>query len=399
MINEKLSGTLAIGQAPEPADAGFGIYVHWPFCLSKCPYCDFNSHVRHQKVDQSKYTAALVRELEHQAQLAKGKKVGSIFFGGGTPSLMEPRVIETVLEAIASLWPVSKDVEISMEANPTSVEAKNFAAYRAAGVNRLSLGIQALRDEDLKKLGRLHTVEEALDALTLAQEHFDRVSFDLIYAREGQTLKDWRNELRQALKLAPEHLSLYQLTIEPDTRFEQLYMKGVLEIPDPDLARAFYDVTMELTARAGLPAYEISNHARPGADCRHNLIYWRYGDYAGVGPGAHARLSVQGKRLALVTEKHPETWLARVEAEGHAGTDMEWLESEEQGDEMLLMGLRLREGIDPRRYALITGRPLNPHRVNMLEEQNFLERLGNGRIRATHEGWMLLDALVADLAV
>jgi putative oxygen-independent coproporphyrinogen III oxidase len=399
MISEKLAGTIATGPALEPADPGFGIYVHWPFCLAKCPYCDFNSHVRHRQVDQMKYAQALVRELEHQAQLAKGKKVNSIFFGGGTPSLMQPQVIESVLAAISSLWELSKDVEISMEANPTSVEAGNFAAYRKAGVNRLSLGIQSLRDGDLKKLGRLHTAEEALEALNIAQEHFERVSFDLIYAREGQSLKDWRNELRQALKLAPEHLSLYQLTIEPDTRFEQLYMKGVLEIPDPDLARAFYDVTMELTARAGLPAYEISNHARPGAECRHNLIYWRYGDYAGVGPGAHARLSVQGKRLALVTEKHPETWLARVEKDGHACTDMEWLESEEQGDEMLLMGLRLREGIDPRRYAQIAGRPLNPRRINMLEEQNFLERLTNGRIRATHEGWMLLDALVADLAV
>jgi putative oxygen-independent coproporphyrinogen III oxidase len=399
MNKDKPAGIIAMGSALPDPEPGFGIYVHWPFCLAKCPYCDFNSHVRHQPVDQARYAKAITLELKHQAQLARDKKVSSIFFGGGTPSLMQPQTIAAVLEAIASHWPLAGDVEISMEANPTSVEANNFSAYRKAGINRLSLGIQSLRDDDLKKLGRLHTAEEALEALNIAQEHFDRVSFDLIYAREGQSLKDWRDELRQALKLAPEHLSLYQLTIEPDTRFEQLYLKGVLEIPDPDLARAFYDVTMELTDKAGLPAYEISNHARPGAECRHNLIYWRYGDYAGVGPGAHARLSLQGKRLALVSEKHPETWLARVEAEGHAGIDMEWLDSEEQGDEMLLMGLRLREGIDPRRYAQIAGRPLNPHRINLLQEQNFLERLTNGRIRATHEGWMLLDAVVADLAV
>jgi putative oxygen-independent coproporphyrinogen III oxidase len=399
MNKDKPAGIIAMGSVLPDPEPGFGVYVHWPFCLAKCPYCDFNSHVRHQPVDQARYAKAITLELKHQAQLARDKKVSSIFFGGGTPSLMQPQTIAAVLEAIASHWPLAGDVEISMEANPTSVEANNFSAYRKAGINRLSLGIQSLRDDDLKKLGRLHTAEEALEALNIAQEHFDRVSFDLIYAREGQSLKDWRDELRQALKLAPEHLSLYQLTIEPDTRFEQLYLKGVLEIPDPDLARAFYDVTMELTDKAGLPAYEISNHARPGAECRHNLIYWRYGDYAGVGPGAHARLSLQGKRLALVSEKHPETWLARVEAEGHAGIDMEWLDSEEQGDEMLLMGLRLREGIDPRRYAQIAGRPLNPHRINLLQEQNFLERLTNGRIRATHEGWMLLDAVVADLAV
>jgi oxygen-independent coproporphyrinogen-3 oxidase len=400
MILEKFPGTLASGVASEVlSDPGFGIYVHWPFCLAKCPYCDFNSHVRHQKIDQMRYAKALVRELEHQAKLTPGKKVSSIFFGGGTPSLMQAEVVETILAAIAAHWPLARDVEITLEANPTSVEAKNFAAYRTAGVNRLSLGIQSLQDDDLKKLGRLHTAEEALNALAIAKNNFERVSFDLIYAREGQTLKEWRDELREALQFAPDHLSLYQLTIEPDTRFEQLYLKGVLEIPDPDLARAFYDMTLELTSKAGLPAYEISNHARPGHECRHNLIYWRYGDYAGIGPGAHARIEVQGNKLALVSEKHPETWLSRVEAEGHAGTDMEWLESEEQGDEMLLMGLRLREGIDPRRYAKIAGRPLNPHRINLLEEQNFIERLANGRIRATHEGWMLLDALVADLAV
>ncbi len=396
---DQFGTTLAAGAVAENSDPGFGVYVHWPFCMAKCPYCDFNSHVRHQKPDQMRYAKAFARELAHQAQLAKGKKVGSIFFGGGTPSLMEPRVIEAALEAISAQWQLSPNIEITMEANPTSVEAKNFAAYRQAGVNRLSLGIQSLRDHDLKKLGRLHSAQEALDALAIARRHFDRVSFDLIYAREGQTLKEWRDELREALKLSPDHLSLYQLTIEPDTRFEQLYLKGVLEIPDPELARAFYEVTLDLTAKAGLPAYEISNHARPGHECRHNLVYWRYGDYAGVGPGAHARFNVQGKRVALVSEKHPETWLKRVEAEGHAGIDMEWLDSEEQGDEMLLMGLRLSEGIDPRRYALIAGRPLNQRRVNLLEEQNFIERLGNGRIRATHEGWLLLDALVADLAI
>lgn len=378
---------------------GFGIYVHWPFCLAKCPYCDFNSHVRHSEINQTRYAAALVRELKHQAQFAKNKMVGSIFFGGGTPSLMQPQVIETLLEAISDHWTLDKNIEITLEANPTSVEAQRFADYAKAGINRVSLGIQSLRDADLKKLGRLHTADEALAALKIAQDNFGRVSFDLIYARQEQTLKDWRDELRQALSCGTEHLSLYQLTIEADTRFEQLYAKGLLDIPDADLARAFYDMTLELTDKAGLPAYEISNHARGGAECRHNLIYWHYGDYIGVGPGAHARLAVQGKRMALVSEKHPETWLKRVEDEGHAAIDMEWLDAEAQGDEMLLMGLRLQEGIDPKRYAALSGRSLNPHRVTLLEEQKFIERLGNGRIRATREGWMLLDALVADLAV
>ncbi len=378
---------------------GFGIYVHWPFCLAKCPYCDFNSHVRHTEIDQSRYAAALARELKHQAQFTSGKTVNSIFFGGGTPSLMQPFVIETILQTVGDLWSLDPNLEVTLEANPTSVEAQRFSGFRSAGINRVSLGVQSLRDPDLKKLGRMHSADEALAALKIAQSLFERVSFDLIYAREAQTLKDWRDELRQALTYGTEHLSLYQLTIEPDTMFEKLQAKGLLEIPDADLARAFYDMTLELTDKAGVPAYEISNHARKGAECRHNLVYWRYGDYIGVGPGAHARLSLQGKRMALMSEKHPETWLTRVEAEGHAAIDMEWLDMEAQGDEMLLMGLRLKEGIDPTRYQRLSGKPLNARRLGQLEEQKFIERIDNGHIRATHEGWLLLDAVVADLAV
>jgi putative oxygen-independent coproporphyrinogen III oxidase len=290
----------------------FGIYVHWPFCKAKCPYCDFNSHVRHGAVDTMSFAQALVRELEWMKQRTPDRTVTSIFFGGGTPSLMPPAAVARVLEGIAALWPVSPEAEITLEANPTSVEAENFRGYRTAGVNRVSVGVQALNAADLAALGRQHSPEEALAAFRLAAKIFPRVSFDLIYARPGQSLEAWREELTRALGEQQGHMSLYQLTIEPETRYFDLHEAGKLKIPDDDLGADLYEVTQELTEKAGLPAYEISNHAQLGHDSQHNLLYWRYGEYAGVGPGAHSRLVDGDRRFALATEKHPEGWRAKV---------------------------------------------------------------------------------------
>ena len=379
-------------------DPGFGVYVHWPFCLSKCPYCDFNSHVRAQPVDEARFVAAFRAELAHRAKLAPGRTVQSIFFGGGTPSLMKPATVSAILEAIASNWTVARDAEITLEANPTSVEAERFRGYRAAGVNRVSLGVQAMNDVDLKALGRLHSAAEAMNAVAVATSIFDRASFDLIYARPGQTPQAWRAELMQALKHAPEHLSLYQLTIEPDTMFERLRDAGRLIVPDIETQRELWDVTQDIMNTAGMPAYEVSNHARPGGESRHNLIYWRYGEYAGVGPGAHGRLITARGRIAHSTEKHPEMWLTIVEADGHGLVENDLLSTEEQGDEFLLMGLRLAEGIDPHRYELLTGKPLDFERIKSLSEDGMIERTVDGMLRVTSEGFPVLDAVVADLA-
>lgn len=379
-------------------DGGFGIYVHWPFCAAKCPYCDFNSHVRHQPVDQDRFVAAFERELAHFAAWTPNRTVQSIFFGGGTPSLMLPRTVERILEAIARHWAIDTDVEISLEANPSSVEAERFRGYRAAGVNRVSLGVQALNDQDLRQLGRLHDVAGALQAIEIARETFPRLSFDLIYARPGQTVTGWEAELRQAVKLAADHLSLYQLTIEEGTPFFNLYQAGKLIVPDPDLGAEFYELTQDLTADLGLPAYEVSNHARPGAECRHNLVYWRYGDYVGVGPGAHGRLSLGATKRATAIERHPETWLAHVEERGHGMVEDLPLSDEEQGDEYLLMGLRLIEGVDMRRYERLSGRSIDPRRLNDLLEHGMVEKLDETRVRATRDGFSVLDAVVADLA-
>ena len=379
-------------------EPGFGVYVHWPFCLSKCPYCDFNSHVRQVPVDEARYVEAFRVELAHRAALAPGRIVSSIFFGGGTPSLMKPATVAAILEAIGSHWSVDPKAEITLEANPTSVEAERFRGYRAAGVNRVSLGVQAMNDTDLKSLGRLHTAAEAMGAVAVAASIFDRFSFDLIYARPGQTPAAWKAELSEAIARAAEHLSLYQLTIEPDTMFERLYKAGRLAMPDPDLSRALWDVTQEVTTAAGLPAYEISNHARPGAESRHNLVYWRYGEYAGVGPGAHGRLLTPKGRIGQSTEKHPEMWLTIVETEGSGVVETELLSVEEQGDEYLLMGLRLTEGIDPDRFEALSGRKLSPSRVSSLIEDGMISVLPDGRIRVTSEGFPVLDAVVADLA-
>ncbi len=376
----------------------FGVYVHWPFCLSKCPYCDFNSHVRHEPIDEERFARAFAREIATTAARAPNREVTSIFLGGGTPSLMQPQTVGAVLDAIAKNWSVAKDVEVTLEANPTSVEATRFRGYRTAGVNRVSLGVQALDDVSLKALGRLHTAREALDAVAIARTVFDRYSFDLIYARPDQTAQAWTDELNRAISEAAEHLSLYQLTIEPDTPFFGLHAAGKLKVPDEAVARALYDVTQEVCAKRGLPAYEISNHARPGAECRHNLVYWRGQEYAGVGPGAHARLDIDGRRHAIATERRPEAWLMRVEAQGHGVISDDILNSEERADEFLLMGLRLAEGIDPQRYKALSGRDLDPRRIALLKAEGAITVDASGWLRVTMDGFPLLDAVVADLA-
>ncbi|MDE2363014.1 MAG: coproporphyrinogen III oxidase [Hyphomicrobiales bacterium] len=383
---------------PPRIDPGFGVYVHWPFCLSKCPYCDFNSHVRRNPIDEARYVEAFGVEIAHRAKLTPGRKAASVFFGGGTPSLMKPATVEAILEAIDKAWGIEKGAEITLEANPSSVEADRFRGYRAAGVNRVSLGVQALNDADLRALGRLHNRAEALAALKVATSTFERASFDLIYARPGQTVDQWRAELNEALSIAPEHLSLYQLTIEPDTMFERLEAAGKLKMPNADLQRDLWEATQDTMGKAGMPAYEISNHARPGAESRHNLIYWRYGEYVGVGPGAHGRVAGKSGRRAHATEKHPEMWLTCVETEGHGLVEDEALSIEEQGDEFLLMGLRLTEGIDPGRFQALTGKPLAASRVAELIADGLVEYTREGRLRVSAEGFPVLDAVVADLA-
>jgi len=378
--------------------AAFGVYIHWPFCLSKCPYCDFNSHVRHAGVDEARFTRAFAAEIAATAARVPARTVSTIFFGGGTPSLMQPATVGAILDAVARHWPIAPDVEVTLEANPTSVEATRFRGFRSAGVNRVSLGVQALDDGALKELGRLHSAREALDAVAVARSIFDRYSFDLIYARPGQTPQAWAAELNRAAVEAGEHLSLYQLTIEQDTPFAALHAAGKLVVPDDDTGRALYDTTQAVCTRAGLPAYEISNHARPGAECRHNLIYWRTHEYAGIGPGAHGRLDIAGVRRATATEKRPESWLMRVESLWHGIVTDEALTREKVADEFLLMGLRLAEGIDPARYARLAGRPLDPRRVALLREQGAVETTASGMLRLTLAGFPVLDAVVADLA-
>ena len=380
------------------SNAPFAVYVHWPFCLSKCPYCDFNSHVRHGGIDEARFVRAYEREIAATAERVGARTVSSIFFGGGTPSLMQPSSVQAILDAIAKHWSVASNVEVTLEANPTSVEATRFRGYRTAGINRVSLGVQSLDDLALKELGRLHSAQEALDAVAIARSIFDRYSFDLIYARPRQTLSAWQGELTRAIGEAAEHLSLYQLTIEPDTPFAGLHAAGKLAVPNEDLARDLYDLTQAVCADAGLPAYEISNHARPGAECRHNLIYWRGHEYAGVGPGAHGRLNIGARRYATETEKRPESWLMRVEASGTGITVDEGLTPGECADEYLLMGLRLAEGIEPARYLALCGREIDPQRVAILHNEGAVETTAEGRLRVTQSGFPLLDAVVADLA-
>ncbi len=379
-------------------EPGFGVYVHWPFCAAKCPYCDFNSHVRHTPVDQPRYVEAFRREIAFTRQRTGPREVTSIFVGGGTPSLMQPSTVANILDAIADAWSLDADAEITLEANPSSVEAERFRGYRDAGVNRVSLGVQALNDRDLQFLGRLHGVAEALSAIELARATFPRLSFDLIYARPNQDVTAWISELETAIGLAADHLSLYQLTIERGTPFFELHRTGKLVVPDGELSADLYAATQEVTAAHGLPAYEVSNHARPGAESRHNLTYWRYGDYAGLGAGAHGRLSIAGDRIGTANLHRPEDWLNRVEAAGYGIETEERLDREAQADELMLMGLRLREGMDLARWRRLAGRSLTPDREAHLIEHGLVERLGEDRLRCTPAGMLVLDAVVADLA-
>ena len=390
--------SLSAAPAAVENEQAFGVYVHWPFCLSKCPYCDFNSHVRREAIDEPRWIRAFAAEIAVTAARISSRTVSSIFFGGGTPSLMRPATVDAVLDAVARHWRLADDVEITLEANPTSVEAERFRGYRVAGVNRVSLGVQALDDGVLLALGRTHSAREALDAVAIARAAFDRYSFDLIYARPQQTVEQWSSELRSALAQAGEHVSLYQLTIEPETPYAQLHAAGKLPVPDEDTARALFEVTQEICAAQGLPAYEISNHARAGGECRHNLIYWRGHEYAGIGPGAHGRLDIAGDRHATATEKRPEAWLARVEQSGDGLVSDEILTLAERADEFLLMGLRLAEGIDPKRYEQIAGRSLQTKRIAFLHQHGFVETTRGGRLRATPTGMPVLDSVVADLA-
>lgn len=373
--------------------AGFGVYVHWPFCLAKCPYCDFNSHVS-ANVDQGRWRDALVAEVRAARALTGPRRVDTVFFGGGTPSLMPAETVSAIIDAIDAEWGMADGAEVSLEANPTSVEAARFNGYAMAGVNRVSMGVQALNDPDLKALGRMHSAAEARAAFDIARSVFNRVSFDLIYARQGQTPAAWRAELTEALTMAIDHLSLYQLTIEQGTRFGDLAARGRLrDLPGDDLAADMYDLTQDMTSDAGMPAYEVSNHARNGAESRHNQIYWRYGDYAGIGPGAHGRLTLEGERWATTTARDPSRWLesaGRFVWEAVAATDA--------ASEMLMMGLRLAEGVDRGRYERLAGAPLDAAAIGELVSDGFLVVDGD-RIAATAKGRPVLNAVLRRLLV
>ena len=377
------------------ADGGLALYVHWPFCVLKCPYCDFNSHVR-ASVDQEQWRNALLADLAYEAAQQPGRELSSIFFGGGTPSLMPPETVAAIIAAAEHHWSFAPGIEITLEANPSSVEAARFADLASAGVNRVSLGLQSLDDGALRFLGRAHDVSEGLAALDTAQSAFARTTFDLIYALPGQSEAAWRAELSQALSFGTDHLSLYQLTIEPGTRFAALAAKGELAPPDPDHGATLYELTQHLTEAAGLPAYEISNHARPGQESRHNLSYWRYGSYIGVGPGAH------GRRGGTVTQRHkkPENWLAALARNGHGISEETDLSPEDKGMEALLMGLRLREGVDLHRLSDLTGKPaeqlIDLTAAKRLQAQGLVE-LHRHHLRVTRQGMLLLDALLPEL--
>ncbi|QYX58452.1 radical SAM family heme chaperone HemW [Roseovarius sp. SCSIO 43702] len=377
-------------------NAGFGLYVHWPFCQSKCPYCDFNSHVA-SHVDQDLWLDAYLAEIERYAKLCPGRLLNSVFFGGGTPSLMEERVVAAILDAAAKHWTIANDLEITLEANPGSVEATRFEGYRNAGVTRVSMGIQALDDHDLRRLGRLHTVDEAMRAFEIARDNFDRVSFDLIYARQDQSLAAWETELSRALSMAVDHLSLYQLTIEPGTVFGERFDRGKLAgLPDEDLSAEMYALTQELCRDAGLAAYEVSNHAAPGAASRHNLIYWRYGDYIGIGPGAHGRLTLSGKRFATIAPREPGSWLKAVKT-GSGDEEFAALTQEEQALEYLLMAMRLTEGMDRSRYAALGGDEISPPDIAALEELGMIVTTER-KVMATEKGRPVLNSIIRRLA-
>ncbi|KCV82528.1 coproporphyrinogen III oxidase [Actibacterium atlanticum] len=377
-------------------NGGFGLYLHWPFCQAKCPYCDFNSHVA-AEIDQSRWKSAYLSEIHRVGKLTKGRVLNTVFFGGGTPSLMDPALVAAILEEIHKTWPTSNALEVTLEANPTSVEAGKFQGFRQAGVNRLSMGVQSLNDDDLRRLGRMHNVQEAIQAFDIAKKNFDRVSFDLIYARQDQTVENWRAELKEALSMAVDHLSMYQLTIESGTAFGDRYARGKLGgLPDDDSASEMYFVTQEECEKAGMPAYEVSNHAEIGSESRHNLIYWRYGDYAGIGPGAHGRLTMNGQRYATDTPLSPEKWLQRVENHGSGDNPHTALSISEQAVEFLLMGLRLAEGIDTNRFERLSGAPLDAEKLDSLLEIGMIS-LENHRLRATSQGRAVLNAVLREL--
>ncbi|ATO58085.1 radical SAM family heme chaperone HemW [Bartonella sp. 1-1C] len=394
----------------------FGIYIHWPFCMSKCPYCDFNSYVRTNGVDQPRFANAFEREITTQAKKIGPRHITSIFIGGGTPSLMAPQTVDRLLQAVAKNWTIDDKAEITLEANPSSVEADRFRGYQLAGVNRLSLGVQALNDKALQQLGRLHSVKQAFHAINLAREIFPRLSFDLIYARPKQTLKQWETELLQAINLAADHLSLYQLTIEDGTTFKKLHAAGKLILPPSEQAANLYTLTQEITTMYGLPAYEISNHAIPGAESRHNLLYWRYHEYAGFGPGAHGRFIKQSlknssffpetfpskienhNRYVTINEKHPENWLELVENTGHGCIETELLSQEQQANEMLLMGMRLAEGLDLARYKTLSCQSLPRKKLIRLQKQGLIEITDNQHLKATKTGRIFLDHIIYQLA-
>lgn len=376
-------------------NGGFGLYVHWPFCQAKCPYCDFNSHVA-REIDQTAWTRAYLEEISRVAEQLPGRVLNSVFFGGGTPSLMHPDTVAAVIEAARAGWAFANDIEITLEANPGSVESGRFAGYRDAGVNRVSMGIQALNDADLRRLGRVHSVDEALAAFDIARTSFDRVSFDLIYARQDQTPAAWRTELQQALSLAIDHLSLYQLTIEPGTAFGDRYDAGKLRgLPQDDDATRMYFETQEICANHGLPGYEVSNHARPGAESRHNLIYWRYGDYVGIGPGAHGRITLDGQRYATEAPRNPSSWLKAV-ASGSGTEQHTPLSTAEQGEEYIMMGLRLDDPLYLDRFENLTGQALPSVKLDYLQDLGMVE-LDGSQLHVTSQGRPVLNAIIREL--
>ncbi|MBN8631209.1 MAG: coproporphyrinogen III oxidase [Rhodobacterales bacterium] len=376
--------------------AGFGLYIHWPFCQSKCPYCDFNSHVA-ARIDQSRWLQAFEAEIDRVGALTQGRILNTVFFGGGTPSLMEATTVQGILDRIRATWTLANDVEITLEANPGSVEAARFEGYAKAGVNRVSLGIQSLDPEDLRRLGRMHTVEEAAKAIGIAQTAFQRVSIDLIYARQNQSLAAWRDELNRALDFGTSHLSLYQLTIEDGTVFGQMHAKNLLRgLPEEDLAADMFLLTQEITREAGLPAYEVSNHARPGDESRHNLIYWRMGDYAGIGPGAHGRLTLDSVRFATEAERQPTPWLDRTLTQSGSAETTERISSEDRAAEYLMFALRLKEGASLSRFEGLAGAPLAPIALGEMASLGFLHLDGDS-IRTTETGVLMLNGILRAL--
>lgn len=379
-----------------PATQPAGIYVHWPFCESKCPYCDFNSHVV-RSFDAHDWADAYLRELARYHDEFPNLSIGSVFFGGGTPSLMPPMVVEAVLKQISTLWPQTEDLEITLEANPSSVEADRFVGFRAAGVNRISVGVQALNDDALRLLGRRHSADEARRAVELALATFGRVSADLIYARQHQSLADWESELREALGIGTSHLSLYQLTIEDGTPFGARHARGSLPgLPDEDLAADMFELTQDLCASAGMPAYEVSNHARSGEASRHNLVYWRSGSYLGVGPGAHGRIWSDSGRIATLAHKMPTQWLAAAMTGDGAEAERRLIAQEACGDEFVMMGLRLADGFSAAEYHRVAGRPLDAYKINRLVQDGMIHA-SNDQIRATARGTLILNHLIAEL--